>query len=249
MAVVDKGQKEEYWFEVEPFHTDFKGHLSYGVLGNHLLNVADISANNKSIGFDVLSKERCAWVLSRLVIEMNRMPQRDEKFCIETWVENVYRLFTDRNFAISDENEEIIGYARSVWAMINLDTRKPLDLLSIHEGRVAEYLCDRPCPIDKPTRLKIANDVASETIKVKYGDIDINGHVNSIRYIEHILDVFPVSIYKDKRVKRFEIAYIAESVSGDSLSFYVDDRGDDIYDVEVKKNDTIAVCRARAIFE
>lgn len=53
-------------------------------------------------------------------------------FSIQTWVENVYRLFTDRNFAILDHEGNAVGYARSVWAMISMETRKPADLLTLH---------------------------------------------------------------------------------------------------------------------
>ena len=34
--------------------------------------------------------------------------------------------------------------------------------------------------------------------QTRYSDIDINGHVNSIKYIEHILDLFPRS--EERRV-------------------------------------------------
>ena len=32
--------------------------------------------------------------------------------------------------------------------------------------------------------------------QTKYSDIDVNGHVNSIKYIEHILDLFPLEQFK-----------------------------------------------------
>ena len=87
------------------------------------------------------------------------------------------------------------------------------------------------------------------TLKAKYSDIDVNGHVNSIRYIEHILDLFPMELYRSKRIRRFEMAYVAESYYGDELSFYLDDEGNDVYAVEVKKNGDETVCRAKVIFE
>ena len=76
-------------------------------------------------------------------------------FSIQTWVENVYRLFTDRNFAIIDKEGKKIGYSRSVWAMISMNTRKPADLLALHSGSIVDYVCDEPCPIEKPSRIKV----------------------------------------------------------------------------------------------
>lgn len=125
-------------------------------------------------------------------------------FSIRTWVENVYRLFTDRNFAIIDKDGKKIGYARSVWAMISLNTRKPADLLTLHGGSIVDYVCDEPCPIEKPSRIKVASAEPASSLNAKYSDIDINGHVNSIRYIEHILDLFPIELYKESRIRRLK---------------------------------------------
>ena len=209
-----------YKFIAEPFHVDFNGRLTMGVLGNHLLNCAGFHASERGFGIATLNEDNYTWVLSRLAIDLEEMPYQYEEFTVQTWVENVYRLFTDRNFAIIDKDGKKIGYARSVWAMINLNTRKPADLLTLHGGSIVDYVCDEPCPIEKPSRIKVATDQPCAKLTAKYSDIDINGHVNSIRYIEHILDLFPIDLYKSKRIQRFEMAYVAESYYGDELSFF-----------------------------
>lgn len=238
-----------YQFVAEPFHVDFTGHLTMGVLGNHLLNCAGFHATERGFGIGTLNEENYTWVLSRLAVELDEMPCQYEAFSIQTWVENVYRLFTDRNFAILDKEGRKIGYARSVWAMISLNTRKPADLLTLHEGGITEYVCDEPCPIEKPSRIKVVSQEAADVLTAKYSDIDINGHVNSIRYIEHILDLFPFDIYRTKRIRRFEMAYVAESYYGDTLSFYLDEGGNDTYQVEVRKNAGEVVCKAKVVFD
>lgn len=238
-----------YSFIAEPFHVDFNGRLTMGVLGNHLLNCAGFHASDRGFGIASLNEDNYTWVLSRLAIELDEMPCQYEDFKIQTWVENVYRLFTDRNFAIIDKNGKKIGYARSVWAMISLNTRKPADLLTLHGGSIVDYVCDEPCLIAKPSRIKVTTETPEATLTAKYSDIDINGHVNSIRYIEHILDLFPIELYKTKRIRRFEMAYVAESYYGDELSFYKEEIGDNEYHVEVKKNGGEVVCRSKVIFE
>lgn len=239
-----------YKFVAEPFHVDFTGRLTLGVLGNHLLNCAGFHATERGFGMATLNEDNYTWVLSRLAIEMDEMPRQYEDFGVQTWVENVYRLFTDRNFAVTDKDGRRIGYARSVWAMINMTTRKPVDLLAMYDGHIADYVCDEPCPIDKPSRIKVQATEPVCTLRAKYSDIDVNGHVNSIRYIEHILDLFPLDDYRNRRVHRFEMAYVAESYYGDTLSFYLDDEGDGHYAVEIKKGIEVkeTVCRALVAF-
>ena len=237
-----------YHFVAEPFHVDFTGRLTLGILGNHLLNCAGFHATERGFGMATLNEENYTWVLSRLAIEMEEMPYQYEPFAVQTWVENVYRLFTDRNFAIVDKNGHRVGYARSVWAMINMTTRKPADLLAMHEGKIIDYVCQEPCPIDKPSRIKVQSKEPVATLKAHYSDIDVNGHVNSIRYIEHILDLFPLDFYKEKRIHRFEVAYVAESFYNDELLFFCDQGSDGVYNVEVRKNTLEVACRAKVVF-
>lgn len=235
-----------YNFIAEPFHVDFAGHLTMSVLGNHLLNCAGFHAADRGFGIASFNENHYTWVLSRLAIELDEMPKQYEPFSIQTWVENVYRLFTDRNFALLNKEGRAIGYARSVWAMISMETRKPADLLTLHGGNIADYICNKECPIEKPGRIKLGNDISVTDYQTKYSDIDINGHVNSIKYIEHILDLFPINIFKEKRIKRFEMAYVNESYYGDTLSFCKEQVNADEYNIEVRKDEVI--CRSKVIF-
>ncbi len=237
-----------YRFVAEPFHVDFTGRLMLGVLGNHLLNCAGFHANERGFGMEALHEHHCTWVLSRLVVELEDLPRQYEEFAIQTWVENVYHLFTDRNFAILSGEGKPLGYARSVWAMIDKETRKPADLYAFCESGITDYACDRACPIDKPGHIRVSDRAVPVSYQVKYGDIDVNGHVNSIRYIEQILDLFPLKMYEEKRLRRFEMAYMAESRYGDTLDFCREEVGKDIYAIEVRKNGTEAVVRSKVIF-
>jgi len=121
-----------YKFVAEPFHVDFNGRLTMGVLGNHLLNCAGFHASDRGFGIASLNEDNYTWVLSRLAIELDEMPYQYEDFSVQTWVENVYRLFTDRNFAIMNKEGKKIGYARSVWAhrvscsALNVESGLPL---------------------------------------------------------------------------------------------------------------------------
>ena len=237
-----------YSFVAEPFHVDFAGQLTMGVLGNHLLNCAGFHASDRGFGMAVLNENHYTWVLSRLAIEMYDFPKQYEAFSIQTWVENVYRLFTDRNFAILDKEGKPLGYARSIWAMISMEDRKPADLLALHGDGISEYVENKECPIDKPGRVRVVEKELVGEHVARYSDIDVNGHVNSIKYIEHVLNLFSLDFYRENIIKRFEIAYVAESYYGDKLSFYRQKKDDHEFDIEVKKNDSEVVVRCKVIF-
>ncbi len=254
--MITKSKVGRYDFVAEPFHTDFTGRLSLGVLGNHMLNSAGFHSSERGFGISFLQANNYTWVLSRFALELNEMPADGEAFCIETWVENAYRLFTDRNFAVlSQDGQRALGYARSVWAMIDLRTRKPVDLLGVNNGNIVDYAApEKSCPIEKPGRIKVVATEPARTIETFYSDVDINGHVNSMKYIEHIMDLFSKDFLSAKRIARFEIAYVAESYWGDHLSFFCDELPDDEYAVEIRKHVSPenpvgeVVCRSKLIF-
>lgn len=245
----------------EPFHCDFSHRLFIGHLGNHMLNAADFHSRDRGFGMDYLNSINKTWVLSRLAIEMDDMPRQYEKFYVETWVESAMRYFTNRNFrvvAATDEpSPKIYGYGRSIWAMIDTVTRQPCNLLEVNNGSILDYVeKERENPMSKLTRVKMDDNAELvRTIETNYNDVDINGHINSVKYIEHVLDLFPLDWYKEYTMKRFDIAYVAEAHGGDRLSFYRenDDEDDLAFKIRITKLSTdgseeIEVCRSKVKF-
>lgn len=250
-----------YEFLSEPFHCDFSSSLFIGHLGNHLLNAADFHSNDRGYGMNYLMSRHRTWVLSRLAIEMTEMPKSYDKFFVETWVENAMKYFTARDFKIcgaaaSDGGEEkVYGYGKSVWAMIDTETRQPVDIFSINDGLIREYIeTEKPCPIAASSRVKMSADAKFvRSIDTYYNDVDVNGHINSVKYIEHILDLFDIDYYKSHFLQRFEIAYVAESHQGDKLNFYMEQTGEDEYCIKITKSgknsaEEVEVVRSKAKF-
>ena len=231
-----------YEFLAEPFHCDFSKRLFMGHLGNHMLNAADFHSNDRGYGMNYLNPIHKTWVLSRLAIEMNEMPKSYDKFFVETWVESAMKFFTSRNFSVVGEDGHQYGYGKSIWAMIDTDTRQPTDILAIHDGLILKYVeTEKECPIARSSRVKMGeNAKLVRSINTYYNDVDVNGHINSVKYIEHVLDLFSLEWYKQYRLKRLDIAYVAESHQGDVLNFYQEDISS-----ENDSNNTEKVCQIR----
>ena len=234
----------------EPFHCDFSGRLFMGHLGNHMLNAADFHSTDRGFGMKRLMGINRSWVLSRLAIEMNEMPSQYTRFSVETWVESAMRYFTSRNFAVVGDEGQVYGYGRSIWAMIDTQSRQPTDIYAIDNGAIEQWIDkEKPCPIAKGGRVKMGEGAELvRTVGTYYNDVDINGHINSVKYIEHLLDLWPVSWYREHTIRRFEVAYVAEAHAGDSLSFYREQTADGSYNVRVCKDGNVEVCRSSVIF-
>ena len=242
----------------EPFHCDFSHHLFMGHLGNHMLNAADFHSRERGFGMGALNSIKKTWVLSRLAIEMDEMPCQYDKFYVETWVESAMRYFTQRNFrVVSEDGAKVYGYGRSIWAMIDTDTRQPTNIFDIDNGAIVNWVeKDKENPMSKLTRVQMDdNTELVRTIGTFYNDVDINGHINSVKYIEHVLDLFPIDWYKEHPLKRFDIAYVAEAHQGDRLNFYQEQEADDAlaFKIRISKStaeggEEVETCRSKVKF-
>jgi acyl-ACP thioesterase len=242
----------------EPFHCDFSHHLFMGHLGNHMLNAADFHSRDRGFGMDFLNSIKKTWVLSRLAIEMDEMPCQYDKFYVETWVESAMRYFTQRNFrVVSEDGAKVYGYGRSIWAMIDTETRQPTNIFDIDNGAIVNWVeKDKENPMSKLTRVQMDDKTELvRTIDTFYNDVDINGHINSVKYIEHVLDLFPIVWYKEHPLKRFDIAYVAEAHQGDRLNFYQEQDADDAlaFKIRITKStaedgEEVETCRSKVKF-
>lgn len=246
---------DTFLFSVEPYMDDVNGRLSWSILGNRLLRVAELSAKSHKFGFDDMKTQRHAWVLSRLAVEMHRMPRTGTAYSVSTWVTRLYRQFTDRLFAIADaESNKPLGYARSVWALIDLDTRRPCDL-SGAEGSdlIREAIVDRDVPIAGPSRLRADGGEVVATQRVAYSQVDVNGHLNSIEYLRATIDAlyatpaFALSV-KDNPATRVELAFSNETRLGELLRFEALQKAPLSFNVDLRKDDGTIAARAGVLF-
>lgn len=232
----------KFHFVTESYLLDFRGRVTLPMIGNYLLHAASNHASKRGFGFSDMTEKQTAWVLSRMAIEMKRYPELSEPVTLYTWIEEVGRLFTSRCFELCDGSGDSVGYARSIWAAIDMRTRRPTPL---DVEALSEYLSDKPCPIEKPGKIvSVEGDGDSEELyRVKYSDLDINGHFNSIKYMEHLLDLFDLDLFKSKEIKRFEISYVSEGRYGMELALYKKATGPDTYNMAIS-HEGKAICRA-----
>jgi len=238
---------DTFHFTVEPFEDDFMGRLSWNTLGKHVLSCADKHATARHFNRIEHNGHRCLWVLSRIVFEMDSWPRLGDDYSISTWVVNYYRYFTNRCFDIRDAEDKVIGRVFTIWAMIDEETRKPQMLNTLFDKTFDPYIeKERPCEVQPLSRIRIQGDTPHFSRRTYYSDIDENNHVNSIRYIEFILDTFPKETFRNQSVKRLELAYNSESYAEEDLDFYREAVTKDTFHIIIKNksqhNATVCGC-------
>jgi len=176
-------------------------------------------------------------------------PGYNEDIIVETWVEDVARFFTQRCLKFSNQDGKTIGYARTIWAAIDIKTRRPVDILAWRPD-LLEYIDNTVCcPVGKPAKIPPVED--QEPImgySVRYSDIDINGHMNSIKYIEHTINVFSLEQFNQQNIRTFEMVYLAEGNFGDKLKIYEKKINANEFLIDTKKGSD-SICRNRTVWE
>lgn len=243
MSETEKEYRHDYYLTAAQCNA--QNELSPQMLVQNVIEVATEHANILDIGFSKLSSDKNIWVLSRLTYELKRYPQMHERFGLTTWIENFNRHFSERAFEITGDSGETLGYVRTLWAIINMETRCPADLSNI--SYMAEYVNERECPIKRQSKIRIAgtpSEVTSYTFRVS--DIDCNRHVNSGRYVELITDQCDLQTYDTHFISRFEIAYRHEAIYGEKVDVATA-LADDLAITEISDG-TKKLCAARMFF-
>lgn len=158
------------------------------------------------------------WVFSRVYVRFGAMPKylSHAKF---TTVPGGKKAFLFTRFGkLENEEGKVCAEFSSIWALIHDDTRKlemrpELDSVDQTDGS------EIPLPgkvTPKPCSLKMRK-------KIEYSDIDLNGHMNNVRYIELLMNLHPVEFYDKNQFKELLIQYETEIKAGETVEVLADE--------------------------
>ncbi|MDR0421531.1 MAG: acyl-[acyl-carrier-protein] thioesterase [Proteiniphilum sp.] len=241
------GVKKKYIYDIRAHDVDFRRRVSLRSLTGLLLLTAGRNADENGFGLLELQTEHYTWVLSRLAVEMERFPTEEDTLSVETWIEHVGMAFTSRNFRMTDGSGTVIGHAASSWAMIDMRTRRSVRLDTIPS--MQHFVVPEGTPAGEPVRIGDTEGETANSFTVKYSDIDINGHVNSMNYVQWLSDCFPLDFYRTHHIRRFEINFLKEITCGDSGTVRRRMTAPDDYLFRIETQEKGIACRARILFK
>lgn len=228
--------------------SDAEGLMPVTLLAERIIEIATVHANALGIGYAVLIAKNVGWVLSRLSIEMRRYPRINERYTLSTWVESYNRRFSERNFEIATPEGEILGYARSVWVPMDFACRCAADLSQFDSSEVRPV--DLPCPMDKAPRIgALPQDAQEEKYTFKFCDLDFNRHVNTVRYIDLILDFWSLAHYDAHTVARIDLYFHKECHYGEEITLRVAGDAPDANVCEIVQPDGTRAITARLVWQ
>lgn len=200
----------------KPSESDARQQLPLTLLVAQLIDLATDHANELGIGYHFLEPRGLGWVLSRLSVEMKRWPKTGEHFTMSTWIESWNAHFSERCFSFVAKDGEVLGYARTVWVIIDLESHRSVGTAGEH---VAESLIEGvKCSIPKQQRHRPFEPTAVAEYTFRYTDLDFYRHVNTVKYISLLLNQFSLQDFDSNLLSRFDIAFAHEAKYGESVT-------------------------------
>lgn len=223
--------------------SDAEGLMPPTLFVERVIEVATDHANEWGIGYATLIKRNIGWVLSRLSMEVHRYPRINETYTVKTWVESYNRRFSERNFVFKAADGDILGYVRTVWVPMDFEKRAVAELSQF--GVESFPIADLECPISKTPRIGALGDEAeSESYTFRYCDLDFNRHVNTVRYLDLILNHWSLEHYDAHIASRIDLLFHHECHFGETVELRVCDSGDNATCEIVRRDGVRAVAAA-----
>ena len=168
------------------------------------------------VGRNVLMKEGVIWVLTRVEVEMDRYPRHTEIVSTETFPMPNRRWFFPRYFIFRDEQGHEIGRAGSLWALLDVNSRK------MARPDIVRHLMpdnsDLLAPLGLPaTVAEVAGDLQTGSVTPVYTDLDMNGHVNNVKYMDWCCNALGIDVLRNKSIRKFALNYDLEVRPGQQI--------------------------------
>ena len=198
------------------YDVDFSRAATSASLCRYFLDAAWNHAEALGVGYRHLQSQDKFWVLSRLRLQVERFPDWGSAVTLRTWPRPVQSVFAMRDFELVDDAGARLAAGSSAWLILDAASKRPQRLSRLLPGLIE--LAERTATDRDPEKLPDPGSWAEAySAFVRYTDIDVNRHVNSIRYIGWILDAYPFPFLAAHRVRTLEINYLGETLAGDVL--------------------------------
>lgn len=238
--------------KIKSYDVDFRRQITLESICRYFLEAAWNHAEALGVGFSQLAAAKRVWVLSRLLVQIHRYGAWSEQVLLRTWPRGRDSLFALRDFAVlGGEGVPLVG-GTSSWLVLDANSRRPQRIDKVVGGiqTVSERATERdaeklePCPNDSPTQGSEAA-LPEMAIQVRYSDEDLNGHVNSARYVRWLLDTYPREWHQRHTVTQLEINYLGECRGGDEVRIASRPDGRLCFSHFISKVHGQEACRAR----
>ncbi len=165
------------------------------------------------------------WVLSRMHVRQMRPLYAEESLRVQTTFDGLRGINWCRVFSIF-VGEEQVATARSSWVMLDPQTH--------HMVRPKSFAVTAELPVlgkdyEIPGKLACDTTALHHVHRVRYSDLDRNGHLNNVRIVDIIADGLEFEQMQHRFIREMQVNYLAECVCGEEIALSVGEGTDGLH--------------------
>lgn len=234
-------------FNVRSYEVDHHQEASISAICNYFQEAAGLHAHELQFDISDLQEKGLTWILYKLQVKVYRFPKRWESVEVCTWPSTGDGLRAYRDYELFDDHGDLLAAGLSQWMVLDIKRRRPVKMpeeLMSSRFKTDQHVLE----LHKNNLPKVNSDKSQLITIANKNDLDMNQHVNNVRYIDWITG-YPLS---DKKCTEIVIQYAAETKADDQiyLSSEANKTATNEVDYTLYKNETKSViANAKTIWE
>ncbi len=198
-------------------HLSKKKTVSRAEILRFFQDAAVAHTNESGYSLEKLYEMEKAWIMLSLHVRFEKDIPESTSVKIETWTYDFARVCGPRAYQVTDAvTGERFASASAMWTYIDTAKGRPCE---IPEDMLAYFGDNKPSNVPYIRRAPNFNPINHITdFKVLKRDLDTNGHMNNVKYMEYAEEAIPDGV----TIKEVEIFYKNQVFYGDILSLYAE---------------------------
>lgn len=202
-------------YDVHIYEVDSHGKANIVSIMSYLEDLATYQTEKLGMSLKYFRDNKIAWVVYKWEIHMDKYPEYGDTIEVSTLPYSIRKFYAYRKYEIFNKGERI-GYANSLWFLINTEKRKPCRITdNIYKMYNLTEEDNEQIPFDRLRKLKQVD--YKNSFKVRYSDIDTNKHVNNVKYVSWVLENVPIEIISEHEISDLKVMYQKETAYGETI--------------------------------
>ena len=175
--------------------TDYLGNWKLSDIFTQFTEVATSHAISFG-GWDPKYQDMYGWIISKMRVIVHRPVRIDEEVTLKTWITEGTHVVYPRHLEVYDANGNLVIEATSNWTLLDLVKRR----ITMPRRVGLTYPTDLPKEGNIQMETDFSDEEGFEFVEerhVRYGDLDVNGHLNNARYVEWMCDVLGYEAFRE----------------------------------------------------
>ena len=203
-------------YKINIYDVDSEHNCKFSSLVDYLWDVVISQSDYLGETTEGFVHNNCVWVVLNYDITIYEYPKYKDVITVDTTALGWKKFYGYRQNTIKNSEGKVIGEVISTAILIDFEKRRPMKISpeQIKIYGLKEEL-DKVPPLDDIP--KIEKEDYIKDYPIRFSDIDSNGHVNNVRYMEMAMDTLPRSILNNYKLFNIKVLFKKETSDGDTL--------------------------------